>query len=491
MRIARNFVTHPFSALALSLSLGALLHVVPVARSVALAQLSQSWEESLQIESLEFSSGLRILFLHDARLPIVTIEYHILVDDPDRIAARAAIDAMRRQITDTRRGQVGERSAHVGASIFLSTSGFSRWVMLGGTSPSRYLDSLVRILSGLVHTVADNSVYATSIDRILVNQSRSQASSSLESQALRTFYRRVQAARLPPSRVPPLGSATSSLDAEALPERARRWHVSQIAPSNTTIIATGRLDKSELLSAVRRHLGSWLGSKKRHSSGPTEVNEFRSEIAAEMEDTPILGLPSRSAEDVSIVIGSTVAGIRTVDLSALEVLHQVLGGNSGARLETALRTDSGLIYRIRSNYHVENGHGVFYISGTFPSDRALRGVSILIQEVLKIQSELISSRELAAAQTSLTGGVALEVEEPQKLLRRVLRDDRFSRSIGNWTDYENSIHGIGADDIRRVARRFFDPSILSVVVAGDPLMVETINATVKTRLFESVRVPGR
>jgi len=202
-----------------------------------------------------------------------------------------------------------------------------------------------------------------------------------------------------------------------------------------------------------------------------------------MEDTPIVGLPSPSAEDVSIVIGSTVAGVRTIDSSALEVLHQVLGGNSGARLETALRTDSGLIYRIRSNYHVEDGHGVFYTSGTFSSDRAFRGVSILLEEVLKIQSELISSRELADAQRSLTGRVALEVEEPQKLLRRVLRDDRFSRSIGYWTDYETSIHGIRADDVRRVARRFFDPSILSVVIAGDPLMVKSINGTVKTKLF--------
>lgn len=481
MKIARGFVTRASSALVFIVSLGAVGHV---AHSVALARPDQSRAESLEIESIEFSSGLRILSLQDARLPIVTIEYHILVDDPERIVAQAAIDSIRRQITDTRRGQVGERAARIGASIFLSTSSFSQWVSIGGTSPSKYLGSLVRILSKLVSTASGKSVYEASINRILNGESERQTSSSLESHALQTFFQRMVAAR-DLLKVRPVNTSMSGLDTELLVEDTRWWHLSQIVPSNTTIVAAGRLDKSELLSAVRRHLGGWLVSKKRHSSAPIGGNERRSKIeSAEVDDTRIVGLPFTSAEAVSIVVGSTIDGVRPIDYSAVEVLHQVLGGSSGARLETALRMDSGLIYSIRSNYHVGNGHGIFYVSGTFSSDRALRGISILIEEILKIQSDLITLRELAEAQRSLIGRVALEIEEPQKLLRRVLRDDRFSHTIGNWIEYENSIHGIGVDDVRRVARRFFESGILLVVVAGDSSMIETINTTVKTRLFD-------
>jgi zinc protease len=149
------------------------------------------------------------------------------------------------------------------------------------------------------------------------------------------------------------------------------------------------------------------------------------------------------------------------------VANYILGGGGFAsRLTSEVREKRGLTYDVSTS--LESFRKAGFVLGQVATRRgSMKETVAVIRDVLKdFAQNGPTDKELADAKTYLTGSYPLSFSSN---LGTVDQLDTFQR-IGLDVDYVQSrnalISAVTLDQVKQAARRLFDPSRLTVVVAG-------------------------
>jgi zinc protease len=156
------------------------------------------------------------------------------------------------------------------------------------------------------------------------------------------------------------------------------------------------------------------------------------------------------------------------DYLASYVANEIVGGGDGARLTTEIREKRGLTYDASSDVVPLNRATV--IQGEVATRRESVTQSIaLIREVFrKFANEGATDQELVDAKTYLTGSFPLSFASNADTVSQLATFQQEGLDPGYIARRNSLIDAVTADDIRRVAKRLFDPSHLTIVVVGTP-----------------------
>jgi zinc protease len=156
------------------------------------------------------------------------------------------------------------------------------------------------------------------------------------------------------------------------------------------------------------------------------------------------------------------------DYLASYVANQIVGGGDGARLTTELREKRGLTYDASSDIVPLDRATV--IQGEVATRRESVTQSIaLIREVFrKFANEGATDQELADAKTYLTGSFPLSFASNADTVSQLATFQEEGLDPGYVAKRNSLIDAVTADDIRRVAKKLFDPARLTIVVVGTP-----------------------
>ena len=170
-----------------------------------------------------------------------------------------------------------------------------------------------------------------------------------------------------------------------------------------------------------------------------------------------------------VLFGQSGIGIDDPDYFAASLLNEILGGGRfTARLMTEVREKRGLTYGIGS-YLAGYDHARVLI-GQFAAsnDKVAEAIKVVQQEWAKIAREGVSADELAKAKTYMTGAYPLRFDGNGPIARILVG----MQTIGLTPDYPKTrnqrIEAVTMEDIRRVAKRLFQPDQLEFVVVGQP-----------------------
>jgi predicted Zn-dependent peptidase len=224
------------------------------------------------------------------------------------------------------------------------------------------------------------------------------------------------------------------------PDDLRAFWARTHLPNNTIVAAAGKLDFDALVQAVDAACGDWpMGDRL---SLPT----------APIYEPRMLAL-HRESNQQHIGIGTRGVPMGDPDYYAVALLGTILGGSMNSRLFTEVREKRGLAYGVGAYPGSMQRAGIIRIyAGTVPQ-KADETVSVIINELRKLEEESISYAELARAKTLLKSRVIMGGERTTSRRNVIATSLWYEGKVRTLDETRALIDKVTVEQIQAVARR--------------------------------------
>jgi zinc protease len=142
------------------------------------------------------------------------------------------------------------------------------------------------------------------------------------------------------------------------------------------------------------------------------------------------------------------------------------GGGFASRLTTEVRVKRGLTYNISTS--LEALHRAGFVLGEVATKRgSMRQTIDVVKQTLKTFADNgATDKELADAKTYLTGAFPLAFGSNVGIAGQMNAFQRAGLDIGYFARRNSLINAVTSDDVKRAAKRLFNPQRMTIVVAG-------------------------
>jgi zinc protease len=247
-----------------------------------------------------------------------------------------------------------------------------------------------------------------------------------------------------PYRWPPIGwpSDAAAISAEA----AERHFHTYYGPGNLTAVLVGHFDHARVAELARRYFG-------RLPAAPAPPRTLTAEPEQQAE-TRMLGSVDGAAE---LQVRYHTVPFRHSDSYALEVLAGLLDGGSG-RLEAALvNGGEGVADQAEAAQISYKRAGFFSLTARARGDHGPEQLEQAWSEVLRrLQEEPVPAAELGRVKNRMAVDAFRQLREPFYLMVQLLVA-AGEGDPGYLEEHARRIAEVSAEDVRRVARTYFQP----------------------------------
>jgi zinc protease len=157
------------------------------------------------------------------------------------------------------------------------------------------------------------------------------------------------------------------------------------------------------------------------------------------------------------------------DFFAAFILNEAFGGGRfTARLMSEVREKRGLTYGIGS-YLIGLDQAELYL-GQFSTsnDKVAEAIEVVRAEWTRIAADGLTDQELADTKTYLTGSYPLRFDSNANIAMILVGMQMEALPIDYAVTRNARIEAVSMEDIRRVAKRLYQPEALHFVVVGQP-----------------------
>ena len=174
------------------------------------------------------------------------------------------------------------------------------------------------------------------------------------------------------------------------------------------------------------------------------------------QPTVIFGLPGIMRQDADFIPGYVANYI-------------VGGGGFSSRLMDEVRVKRGLTYGIETQLTAYNRASIMLGSVATRADAVRQTISVVHDTMAQFATNGATQQELDDAKTYLTGSFPLAFASNAGIASQLNTFQRQNLDIGYVARRNGLIEAVTLADIKRVAKRLYDPARLTVVVAGTPV----------------------
>lgn len=149
------------------------------------------------------------------------------------------------------------------------------------------------------------------------------------------------------------------------------------------------------------------------------------------------------------------------------VANYILGGGGfSSRLTAEVREKRGLTYDIDTDVPAMRQAGLIEGQVATRADAMNETLAAVRSTMAKFSAEGPTPKELADAKTYLTGSYPLAFSSNAGIANQLNAFQRSGLPVDYVAKRNSLIEAVTLDDVRRVARKYFDPKRLTIVVAG-------------------------
>jgi len=333
-----------------------------------------------------------------------------------------------------------------GGELSIDTRLDTTWV--GGAVLSDYAPSLIRLVGDLV---ARPRLPAGDLPRLRADLAR-------EVNVRRSQPSDIAADRLTAVMYPGHGYGRYFPSEEALRgytlEQVRAFFDQTFAARRAHLYVSGRYDAAAVERAVRAAFAGWREGAAAPARAPKPVS------------TRTIHFVERTgAVQSTIRIAIPVVTPSHPDYVPLTVMNTLLGGGGSSRITRNIREHKGYTYSPFAQLAARDGDAYWVQSADVTSSATGASIREILKEIDRLRKTAPGPEELQAVKLGIAGRHIIRLGSRDG----VLTWEQYMDLHGLPDDFDlaRSILAVTAEDIQRMARKYIDPSRLTMIVVGD------------------------
>jgi zinc protease len=233
---------------------------------------------------------------------------------------------------------------------------------------------------------------------------------------------------------------------------------SYFVPENAYLIIIGDVKYNNVKVAVEKLFSTW--EKKSTPKTAYDLPANVSNLQINLVDVP-------NAVQSEITLVNTVnLKMGDPDFFPAVIANQILGGDFNSYLNMNLREKHAWTYGARSSVGAGKYTSKFYAKSAVRNAVTDSAVVEFVKEIKRIRAEKVTDEVLATVKAGYIGRFVMQVEKPQTVARYALNIETEGLPADFYEKYIQTINAVTADDVLRVANKYFLIDNIRIVIAG-------------------------
>lgn len=238
------------------------------------------------------------------------------------------------------------------------------------------------------------------------------------------------------------------------PQGLQSFYHSLAVPDNCVMAVFGDVQADHVRAAIEKAFGRWSGRLQAQVLATPEPLQESKRLVLQ-----------RDKKQAVLVIGFPGTTLHSPDRYALDLVQEACS-DLGSRLFMRVREKLGLAYFVGAQNFpgLLPGYFSFYV-GTAP-EKAVEVEKELLLEAELLRAEGLSEAELHRARAKILGQRKIARQELGSLATMAALDELYQVGFG-YSEREDALYeAVTLEDVRSVARRYLNPQLCVVCVAG-------------------------
>ncbi|MNK53641.1 Peptidase M16 inactive domain protein [compost metagenome] len=229
-------------------------------------------------------------------------------------------------------------------------------------------------------------------------------------------------------------------------------------PENAYLVVIGDVKFKDVKTAVEKLFSAWKKQSAPKNTYPNPTNPSNLQI-------DFVDVPNAVQSEISLV-NTINLKMSDPDFFPAVIANQILGGDFNSYLNMNLREQHAWTYGANSSI----GSGKYVTK--FKASSAVRNtvtdsaVVQFVKEIKRIRTERVDPEVLRNVKAGYIGRFVMQVEKPQAVARYALNIETEKLPADFYEKYIQTINNVTADDIYRVANKYFLLDNMRIVIVG-------------------------
>ena len=230
-------------------------------------------------------------------------------------------------------------------------------------------------------------------------------------------------------------------------------------PEHAYLVVVGDVKTKDVKKMVEKLFGSWVKATAPRLTYSNPSNVQYTQIN-------FVDMPNAVQSEISL-INTVNLKMSDPDFFPVILANQVFGGDFNSYLNMNLREKHGWTYGARSSVGFDK-----YMFSKFKANAQVRNAvtdsSVVesLKELNKIRTEKVTDEMLNSVKAGYIGRFVMQVEKPATVARYALNIETEGLPADFYENYIKNINAVTADDIMRVANKYFLADNLRIVITG-------------------------
>lgn len=395
-------------------------------------------------------NGIKVLVVEDHKVPSISASYYIYtgpVKEGEKAGVMGLMGGMLNEGTQhMSKAEFDLAAEQDGTSISLNNNGGSVAAL------DRYFDKGLGLLADALRYPA---MQQSSFDKL-----KTQELNGLKSQekSINAIAGNVTGA-LAYGKESPLGEFETAESVEKIQlADVKDYYKKYITPSNGYLTIVGDIKPEEARRLAEKYFGDWTGAKVEVAKIPDVTNPETTEI-------DLVDVPS-AVQSVINVTNVISLPIDNPDYFPTLIANQILGGGADAYLFKDLREKHGFTYGAYSSVSGNIHQTRFNASAAVRNEVTDSSVVLFMQNIQKIRDQKVPADLLKDTKAAFNGNFALGTENKARIASFARNIMIYNLPKDYYRTYLQKINAVTAEDVQRVARKYFNYANSRIVIAG-------------------------
>lgn len=238
----------------------------------------------------------------------------------------------------------------------------------------------------------------------------------------------------------------------------KQHYANFFSPNNAYLIITGDIKFNDAKKLIEKHFGKW-------KKGNSPKIDYPDPKDVQYTQINFVDMPNAVQSEISL-INMNKLRMTDKDYFAVILANQILGGDFNSYLNMNLREAHGWTYGARSSIGPTRYISTFRASSSVRNSVTDSAVVEFLKEIKRIREEKVDSETLSNVKAGYVGNFVMQIEKPQTVARYALNTKLYNLPDNFYENFIANINAVTAEDIQRVANKYFSYDNSRIVVVG-------------------------